>query len=80
MASVIDCLTQSDGKYIYVYDNGMVARYNSDGSTDNSFGISGVSTDFVQVGRGFYSATLRDDNSIILTGNIRSGVNNIAVF
>jgi uncharacterized delta-60 repeat protein len=73
---------QADGRIVaagYTYANGVgykfaVARYNSDGSLDNSFGISGrVTTSFGGSGAWADSVTLQADGRIVAAGYASDG-------
>ena len=66
---------QADGKIVaagYAYDGAMIkialARYNSDGSLDSSFGSSGVVTTDVGIESRAQSVVIQDDGNIVVCG------------
>ena len=66
-------VVQPDGKIVVagsVYLNGFaIARYNSDGSLDNSFGVGGKVTTTIGLGSGHgFSLALQNDGKILLAG------------
>lgn len=72
---------QSDGKIIVAGSwtnlstgDFAIARYNTDGSLDNSFGVGGmVSTVFGTLAAQAFSVAIQSDGKIIVAGNVRSG-------
>ncbi|GIX41281.1 MAG: hypothetical protein KatS3mg129_1014 [Leptospiraceae bacterium] len=73
---------QSDGKILVAgsYDNGsnydiFIARYNSDGSYDNSFGTNGISTLAIVINNHNWmeDVVLQSDGKILMTGYIKLG-------
>lgn len=69
-------LIQADGKILACGDDDSVfvmARYNTDGALDNSFGISGKVTTVMSMGGSGQSATIQPDGKIIIAGSGSSG-------
>lgn len=74
-----EAFLQPDGKILVAgvsTDNSLeafaLARYNSDGSLDNSFGVNGITTiiftGFGNTGGGAYAVTMQADNKIVAAG------------
>ncbi|HEY0427641.1 MAG TPA: FG-GAP-like repeat-containing protein [Pyrinomonadaceae bacterium] len=65
---------QTDGKIVLAGDtqtDGILARYNPDGSLDNSFGTSGVVSSPIGTSVDIYGLTLQTDGKILITGGGR---------
>ncbi|MEP6945261.1 MAG: FG-GAP-like repeat-containing protein [Acidobacteriota bacterium] len=58
------------GKIVIGYNNGTVARFNSDGELDRSFGRQGVATEYLGAGRGITFAKMvrQPDGKLLLAG------------
>jgi uncharacterized delta-60 repeat protein len=68
-------VSQLDGKYVahgVVIVDGtptiMLARYNTNGSLDSSFGVSGIVTTLVDSSANAYAATLQADGKVVIGG------------
>ena len=78
----LDVVVQNDGKIVVVVGQALftdcdftVARYNSDGSPDATFGVGGkATTDFFGDNDSSYSVALQSDGKIIAAGPVTNNV------